>query len=164
LEINVMIGFLKNVAQAFFPDEEPQEPETEFVERRQMPRLGLRGREVPVRSSGIRGTLQLKDLSCGGVSGITGLPAAVGDRVGIELPVVGKRLAWVCWVKSTSMGLRFETPLSLMSVAKLYALHWDCARPFKLGGSLRRLTGTQIAINDDEKEMEPVSGASEVQI
>lgn len=158
-----MIGFLKSVAQALFSDEEPHEPENEFVERRQMPRFGLCGREVPVRSSGIRGTLQLKDLSCGGVSGITGLPAAVGDRVGIEMPIVGKRLAWVCWVRNTSMGLRFETPLSLMSVARLYAIHWDSARPFKLGGR-RRSTGTQIAINDDEKEVERVSCSSEIQI
>lgn len=157
-----MLSLLKDMAHALFSDEAPSQPADEFVERRRAARLGLRGRDVPVWSAGVKARLQLKDLSCGGVSGITALPAAIGDRVGMELPLLGKVVARVCWVRSTSMGLTFETPLSLMSVAKLYAMHWDSARRFKLGADPVRGRESGIAINDDERADAECAAASEI--
>lgn len=146
-----MLSFIKNFAKTLHSEAEAVGlTASDFVERRQTPRYGLRGREVRVSAPGMRATLQLRDLSCGGLSGITPLPAAVGDRVAIQLPVVGKRIARVCWVKSTLMGLEFETPLSLMSLVKIYTMHWDSARPFRLGGAAARLRRSGVAVNDDD--------------
>jgi hypothetical protein len=54
--------------------------------------------------------------------------------------------------------------VTLMTVARLFAMHWDSARPFKLGGSQARVRGSSIAINDDERESEQEVGAAELQL
>ncbi|NBC35769.1 hypothetical protein GTZ99_04270 [Novosphingobium sp. FSY-8] len=66
---------------------------------------------VRYRFEGLRATVLLKNLTCGGarVEGIDGL--RVGDMVTLNLPSLKPKEATVVWTMGHAAGLEFERPL-----------------------------------------------------
>jgi hypothetical protein len=94
-----------------------------FEERRQTPRLPLPGNMFIVRVGGLPATITVKDISCGGASGLMCEPLNEGTRLLIELDNRHHVEAEVRWVSKMAIGLQFLIPLHPAFVATLWRRH-----------------------------------------
>jgi len=94
-----------------------------FEERRRTPRFPLPGKMFIVRVDGLPATITLKDISCGGASGLMCEPLNEGTRLVIELDSRHAVEAEVRWVSKMAIGLRFLIPLHSAFVATLWRRH-----------------------------------------
>ena len=86
-------------------------------------RFGFSGPAIPMRVRDKKSTVQLKDLSCGGASGIMEEPVSVGDTIIIELDAKTHVSAEVRWIRRVLVGVRFTEPVAQALVNKLYQKH-----------------------------------------
>lgn len=124
-----MLSFLKNVIHSILDEElvDPLERASTVngENRRQEFRFSLVGVDITVRAGGTVSTMQLRDLSCTGLAGITDLAVPIDGTILIMLPS-GKYLpAKVRWFRNTTMGVKFVRPLDLETVLRLHAMRWD---------------------------------------
>ena len=86
--------------------------------------------DMPVRArhDGLRTTIWLKNLTCGGarVEGIGGLRA--GDELTLFVPTLKPKTARVAWVVGHAIGLEFDRPLH-PDVFEGLVLHYGRQRP-----------------------------------
>jgi hypothetical protein len=115
-------------------------------ERRQDPRFSFEGKEVSVRARGLSSSFRIKDVSCGGVCGVTGIPVPVGGTVSISLPDLPHRTAEVRWVRNTTMGLKFDKPLTFGETLRFCAGSQDLVRVHQT--SPLQLAECLLAAND----------------
>lgn len=121
-----MFAFLKGLRNGSTGAEiVPLPPGSGEEDRRSSFRFGLGGRSIIARSGATVSRLKLKNLSCGGVYGITDLPAPVGGTVFLQLTDSEVRAAEVRWVRNTSIGLKFLRPLDLGFLLQIYLSEWD---------------------------------------
>jgi len=89
---------------------EAPDPETR-EERRCEPRHDCVGRKLVIRDRDALGILHLRNLSAGGVCGLTDMPLPEGSVVHLELTKDHFHGAEVIWVKRMTIGLRFLYPI-----------------------------------------------------
>ena len=92
-------------------------------ERRRTQRFPLKAKMFLVRVGGLPAAITLKNISCGGASGLMCEPLREGSRLIIELDPRNHVEAEVRWVSRMSIGLKFLTPLEASFVAALYKRH-----------------------------------------
>jgi hypothetical protein len=89
-------------------------------ERRATPRFSfIRPKMFIVRVDGLPAAITLKDISCGGASGLMSEPLTEGSRLVIEFDPRTHVAAKVRWVSRMTIGLKFLTPLEPSFVAAL---------------------------------------------
>lgn len=88
-------------------------------ERRRMPRFPLKPKMFITRVRGLPAAITLKDISCGGASGLMSEPLTEGARLVIEFDPRTHVEAEVRWVSRLTVGLEFLTPLKPSYVAAL---------------------------------------------
>ena len=124
-----MLRFLRKVAHILTADATGAvEDDDSGDERREDPRFPFEGREVSVRARGLSSSFRIKDVSCGGVCGVTGIPVPVGGTVSIFLPDLEPRTAEVRWVRNTTLGLKFDKPLTFGETLRFCAGSRDRVR------------------------------------
>jgi hypothetical protein len=87
------------------------------------PRVPFLGCPFPVRAGRTSCSIRLRDLSCGGASGLCDEPLDVGDNV---MVCFSKQLiveAEVRWVRLMAVGLKFTEPLAPGFVRRLQQAH-----------------------------------------
>ena len=99
-------------------------------DRRIYVRFAFRGTPFPVHVGETESILRLKDLSCGGASGLTELPLTVGDIVYVDLDKKLRAAAEVLWVRRLSVGIKFVTPLAPMVVRRVHDAWSKGGSPF----------------------------------
>jgi hypothetical protein len=88
------------------PEPEPRE------ERRLEPRHDCIGLKLVIRDKAALGILHLRNLSMGGVCGLTDMPLPPGSVVHAEITKGHFHGAEVIWVNRMTIGLQFLYPLS----------------------------------------------------
>ena len=81
-------------------------------ERRIEPRHDCVGLKLVIRDKEALGILHLRNLSMGGVCGMTDMPLPPGSVVHVELTKGRFHAAEVIWVKRMIVGLQFCYPMS----------------------------------------------------
>lgn len=84
---------------------------TNADERRQTPRFPLKAKMFLARVDGLPAAITLKNISCGGASGLMSEPITEGTRLVLELDPRTHVEAEVRWVSKMVIGLKFLTPL-----------------------------------------------------
>lgn len=87
------------------------------------PRMPFDGHPFEVRVKGRCCSIRLRDLSCGGASGLCDEPLDVGAYVRICLAAQHIVEAEVRWVHLTKVGLKFTHPLAPGLVRRLQQAH-----------------------------------------
>jgi hypothetical protein len=82
------------------------------AERRIEPRHDCVGLKLVIRDKEALGILHLRNLSMGGVCGMTDMPLPPGSIVHVELTTGRFHSAEVIWVKRMIIGLQFCYPIS----------------------------------------------------
>ena len=92
-------------------------------ENRIDPRVPFVGHPFPIRSKGMSCSIRMRDLSCGGASGLCDEPLDVGAFVMIDLASGHSVEAEVRWVRLMNVGLKFTEPLAPGLVRRLHQAH-----------------------------------------
>jgi hypothetical protein len=87
------------------------------------PRVPFRGYPFQVRAGKMSCSIRLRDLSCGGASGLCDEPLDVGSFVTICLGKEEFVEAEVRWIERMSVGLKFTHPLAPGLVRRLHQTH-----------------------------------------
>ncbi|HEY1124700.1 MAG TPA: PilZ domain-containing protein [Sphingobium sp.] len=80
-------------------------------ERRRTPRFRLKPKLFLVRLGGLPAAITLRNISCGGASGLMSEPVPEGARLILELDPRTHVEAKVTWISKMVLGLTFITPL-----------------------------------------------------
>ena len=92
-------------------------------ENRADPRVPFMGYPVQIRTKGASFSIRLRDLSCGGASGLCDEALDVGDFVTVCFARERMAEAEVRWVRRMNVGLKFTHPLSPAFVRRLHQAH-----------------------------------------
>lgn len=87
------------------------------------PRVPFLGYPFEVRANGMTCWFRMRDLSCGGASGICDEPLDVGSFVTVCLGKEQLVEAEVRWIERMSVGLKFVNPLAPGVVRRLHQAH-----------------------------------------
>lgn len=87
------------------------------------PRIPFVGHPFPLRAKGTSCSIRLRDLSCGGASGLCDEPLDVGDLVAVYFAKERVVEAEVRWVRLMNVGLKFMEPLAPGFVRRLQQAH-----------------------------------------
>ena len=87
------------------------------------PRIPFRGYPFQIRAGKMTCSIRMRDLSCGGASGLCDEPLDVGSFVIICLGKEQFVEAEVRWVERMSVGLKFTQPLAPGIVRRLHQSH-----------------------------------------
>jgi hypothetical protein len=90
---------------------------------RAYPRVPFRGHPFQLRSGRMSCSIRMRDLSCGGASGLCDEPLDVGSSVTICLTRDEWIEAEVRWTERTNVGLKFTHPLPPGLVRRLHQTH-----------------------------------------
>ena len=101
-------------------EDEPESADDEWADRRVYVRFAFDGAEFPLIVGKHRGTLRLRDLSCGGASAFCESPLDKGDIVHVELDKNQVVAAEILWVRQIKIGLRFVNALDPVLVRKVH--------------------------------------------
>lgn len=93
------------------------------VDVRAHPRLPFQGYRLDLVSKRGRGSIQIRDLSCGGAAGLCDEPLDVGGFVTICFADDHMVDGWVRWVRLMNVGIRFTRPLAPGFVRRLHRGH-----------------------------------------
>ena len=93
------------------------------TERRREKRRDFLGRKVLIRQRKAIGIMHLRNLSNGGVCGITDMPLAIGSLVFVELRRTHFYAAEVVWASNLRIGLALVQPLRAEVLERLHADH-----------------------------------------
>lgn len=86
-------------------------------------RVPFRGYPFQVRAGRMTCSIRMRDLSCGGASGLCDAPLDVGSFVTICLGKENFVEAEVRWIERMSVGLKFTHPLAPGVVRRLFQAH-----------------------------------------
>ena len=100
-------------------------PATESEWQRAHPRVPFMGRPFEVRTRDARCSIRLRDLSCGGASGLCDEPLEVGQFVKVCFAEQRIVEAEVRWVRLLNVGLKFTQPLPPGYVRRLQQAHGE---------------------------------------
>ena len=89
------------------------------VERRKENRREFLGRKVIVRQYRTLGIMHLRNVSRGGICGITDMPLAIGSIVFVELNRPHFHAAEVVWATNLRIGLALYKPLRPQTLERL---------------------------------------------
>ena len=92
-------------------------------ERRREARQDFLGRKILIRQRKAIGIMHLRNLSNGGVCGITDMPLAIGSLVFVELRRTHFYAAEVVWASNLRIGLALVKPLRAEVLERLHADH-----------------------------------------
>lgn len=92
-------------------------------ERRKEVRRDFLGRKIVIRQRRTNGIMHLRNLSRGGVCGITDMPLAIGSLVFLELKRPHFYAAEVVWASNLRIGLALARPLKPGLLERLHADH-----------------------------------------
>lgn len=109
-----------NSAGAASRAETPEPAPASSADHRADPRVPFLGYPVQIRAAGMSCSIRLRDLSCGGASGLCDEPLDVGALITVCLAKDHVVEATVCWVRLMNVGLRFTQPLSPGFVRRLH--------------------------------------------
>jgi len=87
------------------------------------PRIPFLGHPFEIRCNGTRSSIRLRDLSCGGASGLCDEPLDVGAFVLVCFAKQHVVEAEVRWVHRMIVGLKFTNPLAPGFVRRLQQAH-----------------------------------------
>lgn len=93
------------------------------VERRKEARRDFLGRKVILRQYRALGIMHLRNLSNGGICGITDMPLELGSIVFVELNRPHFYAAEVVWATNLRVGLALYKPLKPETLDRLHADH-----------------------------------------
>ena len=93
------------------------------VERRKEGRRDFLGRKVIVRQYRTLGIMHLRNVSRGGICGITDMPLAIGSIVFVELNRPHFYAAEVVWATNLRIGLSLYKPLKPEMLDRLHVDH-----------------------------------------
>jgi hypothetical protein len=93
------------------------------VERRKENRRDFLGRKVIVRQYRALGIMHLRNVSRGGICGITDMPLAIGSIVFVELNRPHFYAAEVVWATNLRIGLALYKPLKPEMLDRLHDDH-----------------------------------------
>jgi hypothetical protein len=114
---------------AALPSETPEPDGTSPEDGRADERIPFLGHPFPIRAGEIRGSIRMRDLSCGGASGLCDEAFDVGAFVIVGLAKGHEVEAEVRWVRQMKVGLKFTDPLLPAFVRKLHQRHGTFATP-----------------------------------
>lgn len=114
------LGGLANGFLAVFGDGNSDAPP---VERRKEPRYDFLGRKVILRQFRSLGIMHLRNLSRGGVCGITDMPLAIGSIVFVEINRPHFYAAEVVWATNLRVGLALYKPLRAGTLDRIRVEH-----------------------------------------
>jgi len=106
-------------ARAGSPEGEGGSPDSLRVH----PRVPFMGYPFQVRAGRMTCSIRMRDLSCGGASGICDEPLEIGSFVTVCLTRDHFAEAEVRWVERMSVGLSFTQPLAPGLVRRLHQAH-----------------------------------------
>lgn len=112
-------GLANGILTAFGAGAEEAPP----VERRKEGRRDFLGRKVILRQYRALGIMHLRNVSRGGMCGITDMPIKVGSLVFIELNRPHFYAAEVVWATNLRIGLSLVKPLKPELLDRLHADH-----------------------------------------
>jgi hypothetical protein len=101
----------------------PEPSSTPAEHNRQDPRIPFLGYPFQIRAHGTCCWIRLRDLSCGGASGLCDEPLDVGSLVTVcfaKEHLVNAEVRWVCRM---NVGLKFADPLAPAFVRRLQQAH-----------------------------------------
>ena len=101
------------------PQPSPASPDEHRVDER-VPFLGY---PVQIRTRWASCSIRLRDLSCGGASGLCDEALDVGDFVHVCLAKGHEVEAEVRWVRLMNVGLKFTQPLAPGFVRRMHQAH-----------------------------------------
>lgn len=87
------------------------------------PRVPFLGPSFQIRTGGTRCAIRLRDLSCGGASGLCDEPLDVGAFVKVCFDAQHIVEAEVRWVRLMYVGLKFTQPLAPGYLRRLHQAH-----------------------------------------
>ena len=87
------------------------------------PRVPFRGHPFQLRSGRMSCSIRMRDLSCGGASGICDEPLDIGSFITICLAREEWIEAEVRWIERMNVGLKFTQPLLPGLVRRLHQTH-----------------------------------------
>lgn len=93
------------------------------VERRKESRRDFLGRKVILRQYRALGIMHLRNLSQGGICGITDMPLELGSIVFVELNRPHFYAAQVIWATNLRVGLALYKPMKPETLERLHADH-----------------------------------------
>ena len=93
------------------------------VERRKEPRRDFLGRKVILRQYRSLGIMHLRNISRGGICGITDMPVKVGSLVFVESNRPHFYAAEVVWATNLRIGLALYKPLKPEMLERLHVEH-----------------------------------------
>ncbi|MGZ8312091.1 MAG: PilZ domain-containing protein [Allosphingosinicella sp.] len=96
----------------------PDQTSPEF--ERADPRVPFLGFPIQIRAGALRCSIRLRDLSCGGASGLCDEALDVGAFVTVCLAKGHEVEAEVRWVRMMNVGLKFTDPLAPGFVRRLH--------------------------------------------
>lgn len=92
-------------------------------DRRRTQRFPLKAKMCVVRVAGLPAAMTLRNISCGGASGLMSEPLTAGTRLVLELGPRTHVEAEVRWIARMAVGLKFLTPLDPSFVAAFHKRH-----------------------------------------
>lgn len=93
------------------------------AERRKEARRDFLGRKVILRQYRSLGIIHLRNVSRGGICGITDMPVAIGSIVFVELNRPHFYAAEVVWANNLRIGLALYKPLKPETLERIHADH-----------------------------------------
>jgi hypothetical protein len=87
------------------------------------PRVPFLGYPFELRAGRITSSIRMKDLSCGGASGLCDEPLDIGAFVTIHFSKEHVIEAEVRWIRLMYVGLKFTNPLAPAFVRRLHQAH-----------------------------------------
>lgn len=93
------------------------------VERRKEARRDFLGRKVILRQYRTLGIMHMRNLSRGGICGITDMPLKIGTIVFVELNRPHFYAAEVVWTSNLRVGLALYKPLKPEALERLHLAH-----------------------------------------
>lgn len=111
---------LANGILAAFGEDDGSAP---LADRRKEARRDFLGRKIVIRQRKANGIMHLRNLSRGGVCGITDMPLAIGSLVFLELRRPHFHAAEVVWASNLRIGLALVKPLKPGLLERLHADH-----------------------------------------
>jgi hypothetical protein len=91
------------------------------TDRRKEPRRDFLGRKIVIRQRRANGIMHLRNVSRGGLCGITDMPLAIGSLVFLELKRPHFYAAEVVWASNLRIGLALARPLRPEMLERLHA-------------------------------------------
>lgn len=103
--------------------ETPADPSLSPDEDRDDPRVPFLGYPFELRAGGTVTSIRMRDLSCGGASGLCDEPLDVGAFVTVRFSKDNLVEAEVRWIRLMYVGLKFTQPLAPGFVRRLHQAH-----------------------------------------